>query len=118
MLLNCRTEKSLIRFFFSTRRSQCRRASPLNTSVHVIKYLIIYSTSYDVVKSYYRLDLSMMEVPAYHNDTTCSSIGCIGFPAGFEEFKLSLSRFSMKTNNIILCRLLYENTFFIRKLFS
>lgn len=54
------------------------------------------SFSDEVVKANYRLGFSTMEVPAYHNDTTCSSIGRIGVPAGFEEFKFFLSRFSIK----------------------
>lgn len=43
------------------------------------------SLSDEVVKANYRLGFSTMEVPAYHNDTTRSSIGRIGVPAGFEK---------------------------------
>ena len=41
----CTAAKIWKDFISSTRRRQCRRASPLNSSVHVIKYLVTYSTN-------------------------------------------------------------------------
>lgn len=52
----------------------------------------------ELVKANYRLGFSTTEVPACHNDTTCSSIGRIGVPAGFEELKYFQSRFSMSAS--------------------
>lgn len=54
-------------------------------------------TSYSdlIVEKYYKLGFSTKEVSVYDSTTTQSSIGRIGVPCSFEEFKFFLSRFCL-----------------------